>query len=109
MDGKPLVKAAVMFFPRGATKGNACIGYTDEAGKYELAPERDGGSGCPEGEFAVIVSKNREPPPGTPAGAAETDADQMLSPKYWDSARTILSAQVPKGGTTVDFALKAKP
>jgi hypothetical protein len=109
LDEKPLVNAAVMFFPRGATKGNACLGYTDETGKYTLAPERDGGSGCPEGEFAVMVSKLKDPPPGTPAGAAETDADQMLSPLYWDTARTILKAQVPKGGTTVDFPLKSKP
>ena len=109
LEGKPLVHAAVMFFPRGKTRGNACLGYTDETGKYELAPERDGGTGAPEGEFAVIVSKNREPPPGTPPGVAETDADQMLSPKYWDSMRTILKAQVPKGGTTADFALKSKP
>src|SRR5687768_1187929 len=60
LDGKPLVNAAVMFFPRGTTKGNACLGYTNETGKYELAPERDGGKGAPEGEFAVIVSKLKD-------------------------------------------------
>jgi hypothetical protein len=109
LDGKPLAKAAVMYFPRGKTRGNACLGYTDEAGKYELAPERDGGTGAPEGEFDVIVSKLKDPPPGTPAGAAETDGDQMLSSKYWDSAKTILKAQVPKGGATIDFPLVSKP
>ena len=108
LDGQPLVNAAVMFFPRGNTKGNACLGYTDATGKYSLAPERDGGTGAPEGEFAVIVSKLKDPPPGTPPGAAETDADQILSPKYWDSAQTILSAQVPKGGASINFELESK-
>jgi hypothetical protein len=109
LDGQPLANAAVMFLPRGSTLGNACLGYTDETGKYILAPERGGGEGAPEGEFAVIVSKTKEPPPGTPPGAAETDADQMLPSAYWDSAKTVLSAKVPKGGGTVNFDLKSNP
>ena len=100
-----------MFLPRGDTRGNACIGLTDKDGKYTLKPERGGGSGAPEGTFAVTISKMKDPPPGSGSGpaAAETDLDETLSPKYWDSAKTILSANVPKGGGTVDFPLVAKP
>ena len=112
LDGKPLANAGVMFLPRGDTRGNACVGLTDKDGKYVLKPERGGGQGAPEGQFAVTISKMKDPPKGAGAGqpaAAETDLDETLSPKYWDSAQTILSAQVPQGGATVDFPLKSKP
>lgn len=112
LDGKPLSNAGVMFLPRGNTRGNACVGMTDENGKYILTSERDGGAGAPEGEFDVTISKMKDPPAGAspdqPA-PAETGLEETLSPKYWDSAQTILTAQVPKGGTTINFELKSKP
>ncbi len=111
LEGKPLPNAGVMFFPRGATLGNACVGITDADGKYTLKPEGRGGTGAPEGEFAVTISKMKDPPPGKPgeSAPAETGLEETLSPKYWDSAITILSAKVPAGGTTVDFPLKRRP
>jgi hypothetical protein len=111
LDGKPLAGAGVMFLPRGETRGNACVALTDGEGKYSLKPERGGGTGAPEGEFAVTISKMKDPPPGTGSGpaAAETGFDETLSPKYWDSAQTILSAHVPQGGATIDFPLKSRP
>ena len=111
LDGQPLAGAGVMFFPREQTRGNACVGMTDAAGKYTLKPERTGGSGAPEGVFAVTISKMKDPPAtaaGQPA-AAETDLDETLSPKYWDSAQSILSAKVPKGGANIDFPLVSRP
>ncbi len=111
LEGKPLANAGVMFFPRGSTLGNTCIGITDADGKYSLKPENRGGTGAPEGDFDVTISKMKDPPPVKPgeAPAAETGAEETLSPKYWDSAKSILKAKVPAGGTTVDFQLKRRP
>jgi len=112
LDGKPLANAGVMFLPRGDTRGNACVGLTDPSGKYTLKPERTSGTGAPEGKFAGTISKMKDPPAGaTPdqPAAAETGFDETLSAKYWDSVQTILEAEVPAGGKTIDFALKSKP
>lgn len=110
LDGEPLARAGVMFLPRGTTRGNACIGITDENGKYSLTSERDGGEGAPEGEFAVTISKMKEPvgyDPSQPA-PAETGNDETLASQYWDSSKTVLTAKVPKGGGNIDFPLKSK-
>jgi len=110
LDGKPLANAGVMFLPRGETRGNACLGITDASGKYSLRAEQGGGAGCQEGEFAVTISKMKDPPPGAGgAAAAEAGTEETLPAKYWDSAQTVLSANVPTGGTTVDFQLESKP
>lgn len=111
LEGKPLEKAGVMFFPRGTTLGNACIGMTDANGKYTLKPENRSGTGAPEGEFAVTISKMKDPPPTKPgeSAPAETGLEETLSPKYWDSAQSILKAKVPAGGGSIDFSLKKKP
>ena len=112
LDGQPLANAGVMFFPRGSTLGNACIGMTDTNGKYRLKPEKRSGTGAPEGEFAVTISKMKDPPANAKAGepaAAETGLEETLSAKYWDSAKTILKATVPTGGATIDFSLTKKP
>ena len=112
LDGQPLANAGVMFFPRGSTLGNACIGMTDTNGKYILKPEKRNGTGAPEGEFAVTISKMKDPPAKAKAGepaAAETGLEETLSAKYWDSAKTILKATVPMGGTKIDFSLTKKP
>ena len=112
LDGKPLAGAGVMFLPRDDTRGNACVGLTDASGKYTLKPERASGTGAPEGTFAVTISKMKDPPaaaaPDQPP-AAETGNEETLSPKYWDSVQTILKAQVPQGGATIDFELKSNP
>ena len=109
LDGKPLANAGVMFLPRDSTRGNACLGITDASGKYVLKAERGGGAGCQEGKFAVTISKMKDPPPGTgEVAAAETGTEETLPAKYWDSAQTILSADVPSGGATIDFKLDSK-
>ncbi len=108
LDGQPLANAGVMFLPRGDTRGNACLAMTDASGKYTLKTEEGGMPGAAEGEFAVTISKMKDPPAGQPA-AAETGIEETLSAKYWDSAQTILTAKVPAGGATLDFPLVSNP
>lgn len=110
LDGQPLANAGVMFLPRGETPGNACLGITDASGKYVLKAEQGDATGCQEGEFAVTISKMKDPPPGSgEAAAAEAGTEETLPAIYWDSAQTILSAKVPKGGGNIDFPLVAHP
>jgi hypothetical protein len=112
LDGKPLAQAGIMFLPRGNTLGGVCLGMTDARGQYTLRPERGTGAGAPVGEFAVTVSKMRQLAATKSVGqpsAAETGSDETLSAKYWDSSLTVLSARIPEGGTTVDFALRSRP
>lgn len=110
LDGKPLTGAGVMFLPRGDTRGTGAMGTTDDAGKYTLKTDF-GGPGAPEGEFAVTISKyvNRD---GTPyvfnPDIAEAGQRETLPATYSDSMKTILSANVPKGGDTINFDLKSK-
>ncbi|MGE0758895.1 MAG: hypothetical protein AB7O38_17870, partial [Pirellulaceae bacterium] len=107
LEGKPLANAGVMFFPRGTTRGNTCVAMTDADGKYTLKPENRSGEGAPEGTFAVTISKMKDPPAaaGDQPAAAETGLEETLSPKYWDSAQSILQATVAPGPNTIDFEL----
>ena len=110
LDGKPLPGAGVMFLPRGNTRGTGAYGMTDETGKYSLKTDH-GGEGAPEGEFAVTISRvvNRDGTPYVPnPNAAEAGERETLPAIYWDSMKTILSANVPKGGKSIDFELKSK-
>ena len=110
LDGKPLAGAGIMFLPRGDTRGTGAMGMTDEAGRYTLKTDY-GGPGTPEGEFAVTISKvvNRDGTPYIPnPDVAEAGERETLPGIYSDSMKTTLSAQVPKGGDTINFELKSK-
>ena len=110
LDGKPLTGAGVMFLPRGDTRGTGAMGMTDDAGKYTLKTDY-GGPGAPEGEFGVTISKvvNRDGTPYVPnPDVAEAGERETLPAIYSDSMKTTLSANVPKGGDTINFDLKSK-
>ena len=110
LDDKPLTGAGIMFLPRGKTRGTGAYGMTDAEGNYTLKTDY-GGDGAPEGEFAVTVSKvvNRDGTPYVPnPNAAEAGERETLPAIYHDSIKTVLSANVPKGGGQIDFPLKSK-
>ncbi|MFH1266894.1 MAG: carboxypeptidase-like regulatory domain-containing protein [Planctomycetota bacterium] len=112
LDGEPLQKAVVTFFPKGTTLGVGGAGATDASGRYELktgAVE----PGVPVGEYRVTCSKmtlpdgsdydpNSEIPP-IDAGAVET-----LPARYSFDGETTLAGTVPSGGATIDFELTSK-
>jgi hypothetical protein len=110
MDGKPLPGAGIMFLPRGETRGTGAFGMADAAGKYSLKTDH-GGAGAPEGEYVVTISRvvNRDGTPYVPKpDVAEAGERETLPGIYSDSMKTVLSANVPKGGDTINFELKSK-
>lgn len=113
LDGKPLVAAAVTFYPQEGAAGVECVGVTDEAGKYQLKQIR-GGEGAPTGEYKVTISHfvgpggkpilmTKDSPPPADQGAVES-----LPERYSSLTATTLTATVPPEGGNIDFALKSK-
>ena len=110
LDDRPLAGAGIMFLPRGKTRGTGAYGMSNAEGRYTLKTDY-GGDGAPEGEFAVTVSRvvNRDGTPYVPnPDAAEAGERETLPAIYHDSIKTVLSANVPKGGGKIDFPLKSK-
>ena len=110
LDGKPLPGAGIMYLPRGNTRGTGSFGMTDKEGSYTLKSDH-GGPGAPEGEYAVTISRvvNRDGTPYVPRpDAAEAGERETLPGHYSDSMKTILRANVPKGGDTINFELTSK-
>lgn len=110
MKGKPLVSATVTFVPQGETKGVECVGFTDEAGKYQLKQIR-GGEGAPPGSYKVVINHfvkgdgspikidGSEPP-------ANLGAVESLPIKYSSFLDSKLTAQVSDAGGEFNFDLK---
>src|SRR5207244_4820472 len=110
LDGKPLPGAGIMFLPRGNTRGTGSQAMTDKEGAYTLKSDH-AGAGAAEGEYAVTISRvvNRDGTPYVPRpDAAEAGERETLPGHYSDSMKTILSANVPKGGDTINFELTSR-
>jgi hypothetical protein len=117
MDGKPLDGATVFFRPSGTTRGTGAFGKTDASGKYTLSDDR-GGEGVMEGAYDVMISREVDASgnpvttvaedPNAPA-AVDGGIRESVPAAYSNYQRPTLTATVPAGGTTVDFALKSKP
>lgn len=112
-EGMPLAKAAVYFMPTGATLGTGSSGVTDDQGHYELHTLHNG-KGAPVGAYKVTISRIVRPdgtdfPPGEVIDEMGTPHKQLLSPKYSNMEQSILSAEVPEGGKTIDFSLVQSP
>lgn len=109
LNGKPLTTASVTFIPTGMTRGEGGFGTTDQEGCYELTYLR-GSVGVPVGEYRVVINK-RVMPDGSDADEGpdvapiESQARELLHPKYSNEQHSTLSATVPEGGGSVDFEL----
>lgn len=113
LDGQPLANTTITFVGIGTTNSTGCGGATDSSGKYTLRTAHNG-DGAPLGEYKVVISKLKKPdgsdfPLDSPVGPIDAGADESLPPKYSDAEKTELTATVPAGGGTIDFALKSKP
>lgn len=113
LNDQPLASATVEFIPIGKTRGSGATGYTDDQGKYELVTRR-GDRGTPVGEYRVVVKKMVNPD-GTPYSAKsgvapmDSDAREVLPPRFSDDTQTKLKKTVPEGGGEVNLSLKSKP
>jgi hypothetical protein len=107
LDKEPLAGARVVFVPTKSTVGNSAQAFTDASGEYKLGGG-PGAGGVTAGEYKVVVSrlllKDGSPaPPDTPA---EVFVRESLPLQYSNRDSTTLTAIVPAGGATLDFALK---
>ncbi len=105
LNGEPLKGAAVTFIG----SGRPCYGATSDDGTYTIK-DLNGREGCPVGKYKVIISKYTMPD-GSPLGEdpeAGAQGVERLPPKYSSDEKTTLTADVPEGGKTFDFALEAK-
>jgi len=112
LDGKPLANAGIVFIPTGQTRGGTFSGATDENGHYELL-DRESRKGTTVGEFKVICNKwvlpdGKDFPKDSKVSPLESNAKELLPPRYSNEAQTQLKATVPAGGTTVNFELKTR-
>jgi hypothetical protein len=103
MDGQPLGKALVRFFPSGPV-GQTAATYTDAAGRYRAivspAPLR------------VVISARRvvgqEKNDLVPGGPLLDVTEEIVPPCYSDLKRTVLEiAPAAHRNTMADFALTA--
>lgn len=101
LDGKPLLKASVVFLP--IAEGQVSGGVTDENGKYSLMYEQSL-SGAVLGKHQVEIRTGGETLDSD--GNMISEIEEILPNKY--HTNSTLSADVNKGPNTIDFALKRK-
>lgn len=97
MDGAPLAKASVRFYPES---GRASAGNTDEEGNYELVFIRDTIGAIP-GKHSVKISTLDEA--NDPFGSQNSET---VPTKY--NKKTTLEATVEEGENTINFDLTSK-
>ena len=116
LDGKPLGGAQVMLSPSGKTRGSTALyGKTDANGQFAVASPDGKHKGAAVGSYKAVISKLVKPDgsdfiPDPNAGPDDTGGYRSLLPsKYSDEAQTVLTADVPEGGTkSLEFKLSSK-
>ena len=112
LDNKPLSGALVTLVPQGETLGQGSFGHTDAAGKFVLqTPE--GQKGAVAGTYKVLINKQVNPDgtdfvPTEDVSPMDSNAREILLPRYSDFERSSLKATIPAEGTTLKFDLVAK-
>jgi len=116
LDGKPLAGANVMLVPRVETRGDkAFYAKTDAAGKFVAASADGRQKGTAVGNYQVVINKLVRPDgsdfvPDPNSGPEDTGGfREMLPAAYCDAAKSVLTADVPEGGTkSLEFKLNSK-
>lgn len=102
VDGKPVPNAVLTFIPTG---GTTSYGKTNVQGKYKMM-FTDTKSGAMVGTHKVEIDVKRfskEEVAEMKASGMEASADFVPIPKKYD--KEPLTAEVKRGGNTIDFAL----
>jgi hypothetical protein len=116
LDGKPLANANVMLVPMGETRGDrGSYGKTDAAGKFAIASADGKRNGTAVGSYKVVINKlvkadGSDFVPDPNAGPEDSAGwHELLPVTYSDPAQSMLTAEVPAGGTKgLEFKLKGK-
>jgi hypothetical protein len=117
LDGKPLPKATVLFIPTSKGKPMHDAGaQTDDEGKFELRAGEGSDSGALPGKYRVVISRLVMPDGSvietngekSPMELTMEGAKESVPKTYSDLAFSKLSATIPDGGTTLNFALRSK-
>lgn len=106
LDGNPLAGAVIAFIPTGDTLGTGASGRTEADGRYQLQTRQ--GKGVMPGTYKVTISRwlrpdGSDPLPDVPP--IESDAREILPPRYSNAEETVLTAVVPENGATIGFPL----
>jgi hypothetical protein len=102
-NGKPLPKALVMFIP--AQAGQSSVGYTDDAGLYQLAYAANASKpGAVIGAHRVEIRTGGEKLDAE--GKVISESPEILPAKY--NLNSTLTANVVAGANTINFDLKTK-
>lgn len=111
VDGKPEAGVLVTLMPQGETAGQSATGITDSNGTFECEYAM-GGTGCPQGTYAVLCSK-LVTPDGQPipegANAADVMAEDKIPMKYRSLERPFKTVDVTSAGlSNLMIELKSK-
>jgi len=109
INGEPGNQVELVLLPLPGTSGTGAFGVSDAAGKFTLK-HRNGENGIEPGKYKVIFSQFTKPD-GSPLGPEEDAATagiQRLPAIYTSMDRTKTEAEVPAGGTELQFDLKVK-
>jgi hypothetical protein len=105
-DGLPLANMIVRFMPRDKTKGEECIGVTNQDGKYSLSQRSgDNKKDIPPGEYRVVVVREEYEASMTIAGSEPAKEEPRINRMYADERTTPLAATVEPGSNRFDFEL----
>lgn len=110
LNGQPLSGADILLIPTGQTIGQGAIGRTDASGRFELKTPDNERTGAPTGSYKVVINKLVNPD-GTDFNPAEgvdpmtASFTETLPPTYSSMEETTLSAQIPPGGTKLEYKL----
>jgi hypothetical protein len=105
LDGQPLERASVEFFPRDG-KGRTAGGFTDPAGRYrvEVSP---GEMGATVSLIKVVRQDRRQASEDNPDGNV---MEEIIPRRFSDRGKTELTVTSAAGKTTTaDFALTSDP
>ena len=113
LGGQPLSGADILLVPSGETTGQGGIGRTAADGRFELTTPDRQSKGVAKGSYRVVINKLVNPDgsdfnPGEGVDPMTAAFREVLPPVYSNLDETTLTAQVPPGGTKLEFKL-SKP
>lgn len=103
LDGKPVERGDVTFYPAQTGKGQAASGEISSGGEYNLQTGQTGG--LPAGEYQVRVVSRGESIPH-PQGGPPTPGKFLLPDRYSDANKSGLHFEVQPGSNEINLELK---